>query len=1190
MTSSQTQDVTSGAGRLEIYLLGHLRLFYNGEPFPFKAPPKTTPLWAYLLLRRGEPVSRQTLAFTLWPDEPERVAKTNLRRHLHYLKRALPPASPDQPWLRLESDTIRWHKAANWWLDVAAFEQLATDKDSAAEAVRLYTGDLLEDQYDEWLLYQRERLRNLYVAALNQLVQRFWSRRDYTQAIHYASQLLAYDPLREDSARQLVALRYQAGDRAGALKEFELFRQHLTSELGVEPMPETMAVHEAILRDKALPRPAQIKTETAPPAHQLLQLPFAGRKTEMASLQNWWRDVARGQGRLLLVGGDAGVGKTRLMEEFARLAESQGGRVISGTTLPTTAVPYQAMLAALRSALPMLPLPEIEPVWLAAVAPLLPELQVRCLQQGIHLPQLPGDDPERDRLRLFEGIAICLEKLAQPRPVLLILEDLHGAGAGTLALLEWLSRRGLTYPLFILATYRQEETGRLHPLRDFRRRLQGEGLLTHLALGGLSRAAVRELTAHLTGLNGSAAELSEQLYRLSEGNPLFLLELIQDNLAAGRIPLAETYRPPAGGEHTVLLQRIRSIIEGRVARLSPPANVMMEIMAVIGNSFNIELLSEVSGWRERQVLDSLDELLDQRMVKEVANGRFDYTFTHDLIATTIYDALPETSRQRRHRRVAHVLESLTAAQPGDFTAELAWHFDRGAEPARAAVYYLKAATRAWAVYAEEKALAALERGLAIADEPRLRFDLLALREEIAHRRGHRSLQTGALDALSALVPELNDPDLVCELLRRRIRQQRTLGHRQLEGELVARLQAEAEAAGLTLRQAQALQDGAMHQIALSHYETAGHLLHKALRLYRSLADVEGQVTCLCLLAEIGTYQSRFDQVQDLLQQARRVGDQGSQALMVRTLRASFAAAFARQEYQTALTLARQMLEICRAIGERQGEADALSHLATVMARLFRVEEARQYSALAADLYRKLGQRRGEAAVMLNAGMFAASLGRADEGISLFRRAEKLFESLADRRGLAITALNLSAALIFQEEFGQAEEAARRSLELARQLTLPHLEVISLGNLGEIAFNLGHLEQAIAYLEEDMALRRSLDLPVGDSAADQASLALAYLRAGRLTEAAQAADELLALHASDAPTIIHPQLPLWAAARIKRALGETAPARALLAQAYTTLQEKADAIPDPESRAAFLHFPFNRALSAAYEQGVWPDEE
>src|SRR5206468_3992276 len=161
----------------------------------------------------------------------------------------------------------------------------------------------------------------------------------------------------------------------------------------------------------------------------------------------------------------------------------------------TEPLPYQALIEALRSELPLLAALEIEPLWLAALATLIPELRTRRGEGSGRLPPLLPLDPERERTRLFEGLARCLEGLARPRPLLIILEDLHWAGSATANLIEFLARRVSQHAVLIVATYREEETPRAHPLRDLRRRLQREDLLRHLALGPLHLGALESMVA-----------------------------------------------------------------------------------------------------------------------------------------------------------------------------------------------------------------------------------------------------------------------------------------------------------------------------------------------------------------------------------------------------------------------------------------------------------------------------------------------------------------------------------------------------------------------------------------------------------------------------------------------------------------------------------------------------------------------
>ena len=262
---------------LHIHLLGHLRLFEGEQSLKFAALPKTLSLFAYLLLHRAEALPREVLAYTLWPDVPEAEARANLRRHLHDLKRALPPEPPEAPRLLSDHRTVQWNADTPAWLDVAEFERLSADDRRRTEAVALYTGDLLPNVYDDWIGPARERLRQRYLADLGRLVEHYRARQDTLQAIVYADQVLRHDPLREDAARELIALRYAAGDRSGAVREYQVFAARLQEELGTPPMPETTALYDSLAaghracpgraaRARTLARAAALARAADPPA------------------------------------------------------------------------------------------------------------------------------------------------------------------------------------------------------------------------------------------------------------------------------------------------------------------------------------------------------------------------------------------------------------------------------------------------------------------------------------------------------------------------------------------------------------------------------------------------------------------------------------------------------------------------------------------------------------------------------------------------------------------------------------------------------------------------------------------------------------------------------------------------------------------------------------------------------------
>jgi len=245
------------------------------------------------LLHRAAPQPRQHLAFLLWPDSTESQARTNLRHVLHHLRHALP--EPDRL-LDVTAHTLQWRADAPCWLDVAAFEEALAraqadppDGGLAAlrDAVELYTGDLLEGWYDEWLVASRERLRQRYLATLERLIALHEARGEHVQAIQDAERLLRHDPLHEESYRLLMRLYDARGDRARALRVYHACTATLERELGVEPSAATRAAYEALLPVEREPSAGAADTG------RLAGTPFIGRATERTRLAELWRATRR---------------------------------------------------------------------------------------------------------------------------------------------------------------------------------------------------------------------------------------------------------------------------------------------------------------------------------------------------------------------------------------------------------------------------------------------------------------------------------------------------------------------------------------------------------------------------------------------------------------------------------------------------------------------------------------------------------------------------------------------------------------------------------------------------------------------------------------------------------------------------------------------------------------------------------
>lgn len=675
-----------------IRLLGQFELRIGGEVVPPLDSVRAESLLAYLLLHRDGPQPRQRLAFLLWPDSTEAQARTNLRHVLHTLRRRLP--EPDR-YLEITPGTLRWRPEAPFWLDVAAFEQLlGPDGGDAAvpggaegrrkalrEAVKMYTGDLLEGCYDEWLLGERDRLRHRQLDALAELAGLCEARGDVAEAISHAERLLRGDPLREATYRQLMRLHAARGDRARALRVYHVCSSTLERELAVEPSAETLAAYETLLRREPEVRPAVVARVGGPP--------LVGRAPQRAQLAAAWRSTEAGQAQLVLVSGEAGVGKTRLVEEFRGWCARRGAGTAEARCYPVEgALAFGPVVAWLRSETFRPRLSRLDRARLTEIARLLPELLVE-------MPDLerPGPLPESDqRHQLFDAVSAAV--LAARGPVLLVVDDLQHGDRETCQLLHYLLRVRSEAGLLVVATARWEEIDGDHPMRGLLAGLHAQERLVEIELARLSRGETVVLVERLTGAPLKEPD-AQRLYGETEGNPLFVVEAVRAGWTAGR-PLSP---------------RVQAVIEARLAQLDAPARDLVGVAAAIGREFSTDVLAAATDAGEDTLVRSLDELWRRRIVRE--QGADTYDFSHDKIREVAYLGIGPARRRRLHLRIAAALEQLNATAPGPVSAQVAAHYERAGAAQEAVTWYRRAAEAAQLLHANAKAIRLLDRALGL---------------------------------------------------------------------------------------------------------------------------------------------------------------------------------------------------------------------------------------------------------------------------------------------------------------------------------------------------------------------------------------------------------------------------------------------------------------------------------------------
>jgi DNA-binding SARP family transcriptional activator len=729
----------------------------------------------------------------------QKRSRGNLRQTLARLRRSL--GDPDA--LRLDGEDVGFDPA-RVVSDVQRFEACAVTgtPEALAEASRLYRGDFLaglslqEPPFEEWLLVQRERLRELALEVLARLLGHHRQTGRLEAAVENAHQLLSLDPLQEPVHRTLMRLYAQLGRRGAALRQYQVCTALLERELRASPDPETKALYLQILTERpavsplvadrveALASSPPIAAIPAPTSVDMLSadLALVGREAELRRLTERLEDAWSGHGQICAIVGDPGVGKTRLAAEVAIQAARRGAHVLVGRCFEVEQrLPFAAWVEALREG--GVPsdktlVDSLDPVWLRELSRLLPELSAPGS------PASEGNDP----LHLFEALARLLEALTQRAPVVILVEDGHWMDEMSLRLLPFLARRIRRWRLLWLGTFRDEELAGDPRFRLIGDDLAREGLAVQLRLAPLSRAETITLVRQLAPSDTSES-LGEQVWRTSEGNAFMAVETARTLADPGR---------DATSDPSLIPRRVRDLVAGRLHRLSPHARRTAGLAATIGRRFEFPLVREASDAAEDEVAEAMEELVRRRILRPSGEG---FEFTHDRLREVAYADLLLPLRGILHRRVGEALERVHGAAAPEMADALAFHFQRAGEWAKAVTHlsrFAEQAARGYAhgdaIQAVDHALEALARTPASRERDRQHLQLLLRRAQSQYFVGKWAESLEALQAQSALLASVDDPSLSGPWHHWVAHTHRLLGHHEEARESAARAIAEAERA------------------------------------------------------------------------------------------------------------------------------------------------------------------------------------------------------------------------------------------------------------------------------------------------------------------------------------------------------------------------------------------------------------
>lgn len=647
-----------------ITLFGSLDVSENARPIALSGS-RVVSLFAYLVLHPHVRHPREKLAELLSPDAPFDRVRRNFSDALYHLRQTL-----GADWIDADAERVGLGNSA-LTVDVWEFERLAAgdDRASLARAAALYRGDLLPEIYDDWILVPRLTLQEKYLSVLETLTQLLQAQNDLPRALSYARQLIAADPLRETSHQLYLRLLGRSGRRSQAVVHFEYVRQLFQTELGVELLAETRALGEAIRRE----------AESAPGVSPAVeQMRFVGRAREREIAIDRIEHAVRGQGGVLCLEGEAGIGKSRLLRELAASAQWRGiATAYGGASENPGGSPLTVFADAL---MPLLnggrasQLPGLLPMETLAGLSVLYAPWQNCAS----LPELP---PAQARARFQHHFVTLLQTLSQFAPLVLMLDDLQWADVAVWDLLDALIPQVAQAPLLVVLAYRRPEIEK-NAGWEFLRKWERSGLAT-LSLKPLTAADVAQL------LGQSELTDAARVTAFTGGNPFYISEYLtglQEGHALARDPLA-----------------------ARLQSLSPAARRALDAAAVLGEQIAFRLWTIVSQESALMLAASGEELSARSFLQPTQAG---YAFVHDLVRTNVYEHIAPASRAVLHTRAA---DALAAFEPENWRAR-AFQLERAERMPEAAEAYRHAGAQGLAQFAFRDAQTAFVHALSLLPE------------------------------------------------------------------------------------------------------------------------------------------------------------------------------------------------------------------------------------------------------------------------------------------------------------------------------------------------------------------------------------------------------------------------------------------------------------------------------------------
>jgi predicted ATPase/DNA-binding SARP family transcriptional activator len=1039
---------------LQINLLGPFEIKLNGNSLTNHdwRSQQTQTIAKILIANAGKVVTSDILRDSLWPNDTEKITRGRLHVRISQLRNGL---GDKKDLVRTVHGGYIFELDDSCWLDIAEFQSLLTKGEvlqekgqqlgaiqNYEEARQLYRGDFLaEDLFSNWTFTQREFFRERFLSLLIELSECYAQQGRYRLAITRARQALNLDHLRETIYARLMLYYYYAGDRAQALRIFEHCRVVLKDELNVSPMESTLQlaaqIKKGTLWEKTdLPHypPPIYEGRLFEVPYALSEIPFAGRDREYAWLVSQWNDPKK---RVIFIEGDAGIGKSRLLEAFTGYLKSKGTEVLDAHLSFSEYTPFMTLIGALEPLLTGSVLNKLSPAALSALSSRIPKIQNRVTKL---LPEQPTLPPRVDFQRFLQAASDLAAVAAADRPTLFVIDDAHRLNLESVDLLKYLSQS-----ILILLSCRSEDTPPDHPIRTS----FGE---SELRLTPLHDTAIHSIIQQLSG--GDNKVIASQISTQSGGNPLFAVALLEHMFETGQLYVDSNGEWSLTTQSPSTLPRtLQNAIETRLGHLNRVQRRVLDFAAVIGGEFDFNLLKTAAQEPEDALLATLDELIDASLVAEPRQGgKPEFIITHDRYTEVAYETIPPVRRRGMHLQVARAVEQIYAGNLEGYFAALADHYDKAEELEKALHYSALAGEQAAAQFALTEALHYLSRSLELmpAEDVTSQVRLLFLREKVYDIQGKRQPQNKDLSALEALCAQL-PMQQQAEIYLRRAAYEWIMGNYQNEMDAVNCAILKAKSC-----KAKDLEARAYYLIGISDDD-----MNKRIQYLNLAQKLSHEINYLALEADA----------------LRWLGN----------------TAYWQNQYARSMEYLSQALSMHREAGDLRGELSALNNLGHLHKILGNLRQAANFYEQAHGICRKINDKLAEGVILTNRGGLALALGNFDTAQNTLQLAARIRSEIGNEEGLAM-AENILGNLFRQTgAYNQSFEHYQKALEINTRIEHEKQTCETLNGLSALYRELGDFGRSQALLEQSFARNTDKIAPRHIQACLEGSLLSLYNR-------------------------------------------------------------------------------------------------